>query len=375
MKRKLDSIQILRAIAAIAVVGTHSLNRAARAFPLQAPHSLIANFHDFYRLGEAGVDVFFVISGFVMMYVHYDDFAVPNAPRRFIARRLTRVVPLYWALTALAVVLLAVAPGAFFFHSRADVPWIIGSFLFVMIAPQSGPPSPVIGQGWTLDYELFFYALFAGALLLPRRLAIPALSGAFALLLAIGLAFPLRPSWLVPWTDPLLTEFLAGVALALAYRRALPIFSKSVGYLILALGFAIFLMTIWGAPPVEGWLRPLKWGIPAVLVVWGALSMKLHDSLVVSIGKLLGDASYSIYLFQAFALPGLAVALKYVLKGRSIPVDLAAGILLCTAVTASVGCWYVIERPITRLLSAVLQRRDPPSRYESDRTPALPRLD
>jgi peptidoglycan/LPS O-acetylase OafA/YrhL len=310
-----------------------------------------------------------------MMYVHYDDFAVRNAPRRFMARRLIRVVPLYWTLTALAVVLLAVAPDAFSFHSRVDAPWVIGSFLFLMIAPNSGPPSPVIGQGWTLDFEMFFYALFAGALLMPRRLAIPAISAAFVLLLTIGLAFPLRPSWVVPWTDPLLMEFLAGVVLALAYRRALPIFSKGVGFLVLVLGLAIFSMTVWGAPPVEGWLRPLKWGIPAVLVVWGALSTKLHDNVVVSIGKLLGDASYSIYLFQAFALPGLAVALKSVLKGRSIPVDLAACILLCAAVTASVGCWYVIERPIARLLSEAFQRREPPTRGESDPIPALPRLD
>jgi peptidoglycan/LPS O-acetylase OafA/YrhL len=358
MKQKLNSIQILRAVAAIAVVGAHSLNRAVRAFPLQAPHSLLANFHDFYRLGEAGVDVFFVISGFVMMYVHYDDFAVSNAPRRFIGRRLLRVVPLYWTLSALAVVLLAVAPRYFSIHSELDAPWIVGSFLFILIAPHSGAASPVIGQGWTLDFEMFFYAIFSGALLLPRRMAIPAISACFAVLIAIGQEFPVRPSWLVPWTDPLLTEFLAGVALAIAYRLALPIFSTRVGYCVLVLGIAMFAITIWGAPPAGGWLRPLKWGFPAVLVVWGALSLKFHNGPAVAIGRLLGDASYSIYLFQAFALPALAVALKALLRGRALPVDLSAGILLCAAVMASVGCWYIVERPMTRYLGAVLQRRE-----------------
>ena len=254
MTQKLDSIQILRAVAAIAVVGVHSIARAARTFPVQAPHSFLANYHDLFRLGTAGVDIFFVISGFVMMYVHYDQFGERTAPRRFLARRIIRLVPLYWALTGFAVVLLAVAPRLFFYHSEVDLPWVIGSFLFIQIAPHSGPVGPVIGLGWSLDFEMFFYAIFALALLLARRSAVLFIGATFGMLIAIGLLFPARPPWLTVWTGPLLVEFLAGVVLAIAYRRGLPIFSSRMGRFAIVLGAVLFAMTVWSTPPWKGWL-------------------------------------------------------------------------------------------------------------------------
>ena len=279
MRHRLDAIQILRAIAAISVVATHAIDRAVRTFPAQAPYSFLANFHSLRRLGEAGVDIFFVISGFIMMYVHYEQFGDQGATRRFIARRVIRVVPLYWALTALAVVLLSIAPKLFFFHKGIDAPWVIGSFLFIMIAPSSGPTSPVIGQGWTLNYEMFFYAIFAIALLMPRRRAIPFIFATLGVLIAVGCVFSVQPAWFAVWTGTLLTEFLAGVAIAIAYKKALPIFSKRVGQLAILVGLLLFAATIVWAQPGNGWLRVLQWGVPAILIVCGALSLKFVAAL------------------------------------------------------------------------------------------------
>ncbi|MDR3773347.1 MAG: acyltransferase family protein, partial [Terracidiphilus sp.] len=253
---------------------------------------------------------------------------------------------------------LAFAPYVFYYHSEIDVPWIIGSFLFVQIAPHVGPVEPVIGLGWSLDFEMFFYAIFALALLLARRSAVLFIGATFGMLIAIGLLFPARPPWLTVWTGPLLVEFLAGVVLAIAYRRGLPIFSSRMGRFAIVLGAVLFAMTVWSTPPWKGWLQALEWGIPATLVVWGTLSLQLRPSWRVSLGKLLGDASYSIYLFQVFALPGLALALKTVLRGHTIPVDLAACILACLAVAVSVGCWYMLERPMTRFLNAALLKHE-----------------
>ncbi len=358
MAQKLDSIQILRAVAAISVVAVHAVTVAARSFAPQAAHFAPAHFRDLHRLGSAGVDIFFVISGFVMMYVHYNQFGDRGAPRRFLARRIIRVVPLYWVLTGLAIVLLVLAPDLSFDQSEIDLPWVIGSFLFIQVPTHSGYIQPVVAPGWTLNFEMFFYAIFTLALLIPRRFAIPFIAGTFGLLLAIGLVFPARPLWLTVWTGPLLMEFLAGVVLAIAYRRALPIFSWRIGRLLIVLGVALFAMTVWSTPPWKGWLQALEWGIPATLVVWGTLSIELHPSLRVSLGKLLGDASYSIYLFQVFALPGLALVLKAALRGHRIPVDLAAAILICGAVAVSVGCWYLIERPMTRFFTGFLLKRE-----------------
>ena len=358
MAKKLDSIQILRAVAAISVVAVHAVTIAARSFAPQAAHTAPAHFRDFHRLGSSGVDIFFVISGFVMMYVHYDQFGDRNAPRQFFARRMIRVVPLYWLLTGITIVLIIFAPWLSFDQGQIDLPWMVGSFLFIQIPTHSGYTQPVVAPGWTLNFEMFFYAIFAFSLLMPRRLAIRFIAGIFGALLIIGLAFPDRPVWLTVWTGPLLLEFLAGVVLAIAYRRALPIFSAKIGPFLIALGVALLAMTVWSTPPWKGWLQAFEWGIPATLIVWGTLSIQLNPSWRVSLGKLLGDASYSIYLFQVVALPVLALVLKLALREHKIPVNLAAGILIFGSIAVSVGCWYIIERPMTRYFTGLLLKRE-----------------
>jgi peptidoglycan/LPS O-acetylase OafA/YrhL len=353
--KRLEPIQVLRGAAAVSVVVMHAIDRAARIFPEGASYSFLVNFHNLQRLGAAGVDIFFVISGFIMMYTQYDRFGEPKAPLTFIKRRVVRIAPLYWALTALAVALLAVAPSLLFYHRRIDTGWVIGSFLFILIAPKSGIVQPVIGQGWTLNFEMFFYGIFTGALLMPRRLAIPAMFLIFGLLITCGFMFPNLPAWLRVWTNTLLLEFLSGVLIAIAYRHRLPIFSHAIGRAAIALGLMMFAVTIWSSPAV-GWQRPLFWGVPASLVVLGALSLKPSNSSWTSLWILLGDSSYSIYLFHVFALPGLSLVLKHVLAGYSISVDLAAGILAVAAVGMSVGCWYAVERPLTRLFDGLLRK-------------------
>jgi exopolysaccharide production protein ExoZ len=128
---QLKSIQILRAAAALGVLLDHA-GRWLDVAPI-------------VDIGAAGVDLFFVISGFIMVYTSERLFGQTGAPQRFLARRIIRIVPLYWTLTAFAaLVLFGFGPNT------------LGSYLF--IPTHRGP---ILTVGWTLNYEMMFYSLFA----------------------------------------------------------------------------------------------------------------------------------------------------------------------------------------------------------------------
>src|SRR5271166_3045280 len=142
------SIQTLRALAALAVVAYHALQWDRGGFDV----------------GRAGVDVFFVISGFIMWRVTAGR-DVP--PRAFLWRRFTRVAPLYW-LATLGVLAVALVWPAFLPEVRPGWRHLVLSLAFIPHLDPRGLPFPTLPPGWTLDYEAVFYAIFAAALAGPR---------------------------------------------------------------------------------------------------------------------------------------------------------------------------------------------------------------
>ena len=124
----------------------------------------------------AGVDIFFVISGFIMVYASSRWFGSAQSPRVFLAHRIARIVPLYWATTMLYLAVVLFAPALL--NSEYLAPgFVISSFLFIPAARPDGLVQPLYSLGWTLNYEMFFYALFAIAIAFPRRRGVPALIG------------------------------------------------------------------------------------------------------------------------------------------------------------------------------------------------------
>ena len=146
------ALQILRAVAAVAVVLVH-----AGIDLSYFGHTNVT----WTTRGNAGVDLFFVVSGFVMVYIASPQFGKREAPVQFFVRRLIRIVPLYWLLTTGYIV-----------AKSYPLAYIAASYLFIPAARPNGVLQPVILQGWTLTYEMFFYLLFAIAILLRRRAAV-----------------------------------------------------------------------------------------------------------------------------------------------------------------------------------------------------------
>ena len=171
----LRSIQILRAVAACLVVFGHALHETADISARTGRPPLNVNVIDW----GIGVDIFFVISGFIMIYTTAELFGQPGAMRTFLMRRIIRIVPLYWLMTAGLILTFLLAP------KLLNVPiegWrsIVTSFFFIPDLRGNGEVRPIMALGWSLNYEMFFYAVYAVCLLAPLRRAALYLTGFFS---------------------------------------------------------------------------------------------------------------------------------------------------------------------------------------------------
>ncbi len=278
------SIQYLRGAAALAVVLFHTVQW------MQSQE--LTRFA--FPTGAAGVDVFFVISGFVM-WASTDE--APPTPGAFLWRRAVRILPPYWLFTLLAAAGALWAPHIF---QDVHVTWrhlALSLALIPHLNPQ-GDGFPVLKTGWTLIYEAIFYLIFAVGLRFPRNMRLIFLAGALTTVAAIGLV---SPQAYVLFADPLMFEFLAGVGVAVLWRSG-RLGSRRRGALLIALALAAFVALQIVQFDDYDW-RPLFWGAPAVLLVAGAVDLEAagfgRPSRVL---KLIGDGSYSIYLCHTLVI-------------------------------------------------------------------------
>jgi len=321
----LYGIQYLRAFAATAVVVFHAAERTGFNF----------------AIGAAGVDVFFVVSGFIMMVISDRR---PLRPLSFLRDRLLRIAPSYWIVT---IIMLAGAAAGLFPNLQIEPLHVLGSLLFFPVAsPNGGHLWPVLVQGWTLNYEIFFYLVFAVVLLVPAGRRLPMLIGSFVLFVLLGRLVDEGNPVAAFYTAPLILEFAAGAWLArLWLRRALP--SAFVGGFMIAISLGGFAFVHFGRLEFDAWTC----GPLSIVLVAGVLAMESGKQLTnMPLLAYLGDASYSIYLWHTLAL-------SVVIKG-GIYLGLAPLFVLACGVVAGtvlgLAAYEVIEKPIQAL---VKQRR------------------
>lgn len=340
---QLYGIQVLRAFAALMVAVHHVQPDAA----ILAQRSG-ASFSPSYLLPwMAGVDIFFVVSGFIMVHSSEKLFDMAEGPRLFLLRRLARIVPLYWAATTLFLAVGLMLPAAL--NSGAPgLGQIVSSYLFWPALSAEGLVQPVYSLGWTLNYEMLFYALFALALFLPRAAVVPAVTLALALLVgAERLAGPL-PLPFGFWGQPIVLEFAAGMGLALLRRRGLRL-PGEYRWLAAALAIAILLVAapLYGA--LTGWWSFALHGSAASLLVMAAASgsgQSAPSALVRGLAEV-GNASYALYLVHPFAIRGLREVFLRLAPGWPV---LFVAVALAAAVIAALVVYHAFERPMTRAL-------------------------
>jgi len=316
--RKLVGLQYLRGLAAVAVVFFHAAQRSGWSF----------------HAGEAGVDLFFLLSGFLMVAITGDQ----SRSLSFLADRLRRIVPVYWIATS---VMLAGALAGAFPKLRLEAGHVLASYMFVpWRSPSTGNVWPLLVPGWTLNYEMMFYLLFALLLPLGRPLRqVSILTLLFGVLVLTGIATDPDSAIGQTYTDPILLEFVGGCWLGLLWKRP----GGWPGWLgwgtaVLAIG-AIGAMAVL-APQVH---RALGFGLPGALLLSSILALERRGAIGEwRLPLLLGDASYSIYIWHTLAI---SVMLK--LCGR---IGLGAAPTMAVAVGGGiiVGLigYRIVERPI-----------------------------
>ncbi|MFT4012035.1 MAG: acyltransferase [Paracoccus sp. (in: a-proteobacteria)] len=312
----LGNIQILRFVAAGMVVLFH-VALTARNEGMSA--GIIDNFGIW---GESGVDIFFVISGLVMVLSQARKHR--SAPD-FLAERAIRILPMYWILTLLLALLLLVLPQLF--NSDSFSPGKTLASLF-MVNWLLGDGMPVLYLGWTLEYEWIFYLAFSLSFaFLPLGLTwIPVL----AMLLALNIA---------GFIGLFAIEFVYGMLIGswrLRGARPLP-----VPWLFLVLGgFAMMAKAMMAWPELP---RHIGYGIPAAMIVAALVWLPQARGRV---GMLLGAASYSIYLVQVFAIP---LGFRVVKKLPGLPESAASPLVAAGSLIAGVLVYLLIERPMGTL--------------------------
>jgi exopolysaccharide production protein ExoZ len=334
---ELLSIQYLRGLAALTVLVSHTLQ-----WPLaEMTQGLL-------RSGRLGVEVFFVISGFIITHVAGDGaFDRVN----FLSRRAWRIVPLYWGAT-LAVTVLALALPSLF---RTTHPTMMGVAESLFFIPSESAKAPLLGVGWTLDYEIFFYLVFACFSNLVSETRTILVCGLMAGLMLIGQMTPHETAFEYFYTSPSLLGFALGCVLAQAHRHGV-IARLARLPAALMIGAALALSGLFFLIPAadEAGRAPFTYHLAmsaaAIAIVGGGLALEsARAPKPIKVLHYLGDASYSIYLFHLFAV-GAGWAIAHRLWPDSTPeyalVALATG---CGALVTGLVAHHLIERPILKL--------------------------
>lgn len=333
------SIQYLRAIAACMVVCVH----------LHAPLERLGYQNYWPYFLEGGVDIFFVISGFIMWTT---TIASTASPLEFARKRLVRIVPLYWLVTTVFVLVLLVRPS-FVNNGRFDLAHVASSYLFVPHVHPVMAPSlyPVVMQGWTLNYEMFFYALFFLALFLPRGPRFFSLVATLSGLVVIGLLYSApQPDLIRFYTKSVLLEFAFGIAIAVTCERNWTISpGMSAGFFLLGV---LLLPVSHDIGATIGAPRGLSIGLPAALLVFGSVHFERRARVPYSaVLALLGDASYSLYVTHGIALSAVQqVWTRFGVENSHFTQTLFVIFGLATASAVGVLCYLFVETPLLRAM-------------------------
>ncbi len=327
--KHLPSLQVLRFAAAFSVVLFHVGSGLVLQYDLSANP---------FSLGSAGVDIFFVLSGFIISYTTDPAKGILH----FARRRIARVVPLYWGLT-LAIIIIALVRPNLLNSTVVSTEAVIRSFLFIPYEKSNGAIQPLLFLGWTLCYEMFFYLIYGACLMIGRHAGWLASA---ILLFLVGL-HALWPEGSVEWrfyTSPILIEFVLGIMLQKVFS-SLGLIKE--GSLLLAL------TALLAAPAVHYATSYFIPGIVpsalfAVLMVTGFLFWRMPKGRVIACLMLLGDASYSLYLIHPYMLQ---LPLKFLGKDASLPLTFAVlGAVVALTAAFSVVLYRLGERPFQALL-------------------------
>ncbi len=330
--QRLTGIEAGRGVAATAVVLYHAARHLDKAYGMPALMGV-------FQFGHAGVDLFFVISGFIILFVHYDDIGRSERIGRYLGRRFTRLMPAYWVALALTIGLSL--GGGHAMPPLFNVAWSAS------LLPSHG--EPLLGIAWTLQYEIVFYAVF-GLLILNRMAGLTAFSLWLSWVVLTNLAGLNGGGLPASLYGMYNLEFFLGMAVAYWLKHRV----VQAPRLILAAGTALFAVAALAedARLIDGYAdgSRLIYGSAAALIVLGAAAACRGGTIAVpKILGILGTASYSIYLFQ-FVFIGVAwkLLLATGLDAKMPPIAIFP-VLAVAGVAGGIAMSRFVEYPLMKL--------------------------
>ena len=346
---QIEGLQIWRAIAVLLVATLHLTQTMGGSGSLAMVR--------FGNLGMFGVDIFFVISGFILGLTALR--AASGDPRfeslHFIARRMLRILPIYW--------IVILFPLTRWLRSGEVSGLTFLDFWFLLPGLSYPRVHLIIGLAWTLIFEMFFYYVLTVFLRITIRDAVRNTIAALVLLVVAGQFLGIRRSGVVIVMNPILLEFVMGNITALGFQRFGRQLKAGVAMLVagvIAAGLVTFYTTtnvaleqnvLLGADMLP---RVGTWGVAAWLLVsgvvfWGPQVRSRLGKILVAVG----NGSYSIYLTSAMSTEMISRLIAWLPIGflRSGPLVLREGIALVFVVLTGMVCFWFVETPLLRWLN------------------------
>ncbi|MFC5931960.1 acyltransferase [Cryobacterium melibiosiphilum] len=337
-RSKLDSIQVARGFAALCVVLFH-------AELVQGKYFAVEVLPVFFDRGMSGVDLFFVISGFVMVLTTRGRHEKPREVGKFLWNRFFRIYPTYWAY-ALALVPVLIVMPSFINSSQGGGVDIFSSFLLLPTET-----FPILLVAWTLTLEVWFYIVFGLVLFLPERWLVPVLGVWFALLVLVNWGGPISANpYLELPTNAMAIEFIFGGIAALLFRTVNRVLAVGLG--VVGVAVVVFLGTasdadLYAGPGLE---RPLTLGLGFALIMLAFTAIEHRGGIgVLSKLTIFGDMSYSVYLCHVLVLNVIGRGWAYIVAEPSANPLVAWGFWIVTiGAVLVVGylSYRLIERPV-----------------------------
>ena len=325
---KLAGIEAARGIAACSVVFYHAARHMDAACHVPVVRALL-------QFGHAGVDVFFVLSGFIILFVHFDDIGQPSRLGRYVSRRATRLLPVYWVALALTVLLRVVAGHGW--------PSLFSVFWSGFLLPSWS--EPLLGVAWTLQFEVVFYAIFA-MLILNRRAGVFLMAVWLLCVLIVsvrGGGAGVPPSLCSAYD----LEFFLGMGVAVAARSGR---IRMSGRLVLgAIGLFALVCLCEDLKVFDGYGDGARvaYGAAAALLILGLADPGFAMPRPLAV---LGAASYSIYLFQFFWIALVWQAYRVAGFERVLPCAWGVPMLAAGGIAGGVLISRGVEYPLMALL-------------------------
>jgi exopolysaccharide production protein ExoZ len=333
--RKLNSIRILRAVAATTVIIHHVMITNGAAF------------------GAFRVDIFFVLSGFVIALALG---AGTITVREFVVSRVARIVPLYWLMT-LVVFCGAVLKPELFNSTTANVGELLKSLFFIPYQKESGQMFPMLFVGWTLNYEMLFYAVSALALLLMRERRFAFITLLLGALFFCSSAIHSTHAFAMFLAQDRLLEFPLGIAAWMVWKRGTRVPVPLAAFGVIAM-YVFMTCAEWALPGTSALVRN---GLPSFCLVLCALSLErvIADNRFTRALAYIGDASYATYLSHPFVVEGMRKLLPRVVHG--FDVRTLSGAILAIICATCVGCLFyrLVDRPLFKAARRALDARVP----------------